>query len=388
LSCDGKRPCTRCIQRGKECFEYDKALHQSKQPKKRKSRGSTQQQQLLINATIAHLSTSKLNGDQLVTNNTPSKEELLRNNQEIQYLRQQNAYLQKQLQQLQPRNDFSIDLWNPPTALQLPIMIVDASTLQLVGANKGFYELFQYSEDLVRSSNFNMHNIFPANAASQWSAMTSWILSSCYKIFQSRSIVQNSRGEQMCTRIASHFHRSFVWVEWEVSEEFSDEFIIDDMIIPSTFRMPAKQVPQNPVLPLDTFTKLLDIFCNTKQKLSVYSDTKQVQHQTIQQLRTLTLQFKVYQQQQQQQQQPVYPEATTITVYNQQHHHHEVSSESTSSIYTIIEELSHGDTDNNFNVVNEDNSLNNSDLLEILEQYEQETFTTAGNNSSNNNQYI
>jgi len=168
------------------------------------------------------------------------------------------------------RAEYELQLWDPPYDLQRPMYVIDTRNFKFVGCNEMFQQLSGYTVSELQ--NMGGFDILPERMKVPWRIVVQWIMCSTVKTLQSVAILSVKNNREICAKVRTHFERSFLWVDLEPTNRFSDEFIIDDVRIPETFHMLCTD-PVNCVIniPTQSFQRVLDVLFTLKRK-AIYND--------------------------------------------------------------------------------------------------------------------
>jgi PAS domain-containing protein len=135
---------------------------------------------------------------------------------------------------LRSTNEFALDLWNPPSDLKRPIVVWNASTMELIGCNGRYRELVGYNR--AELERVNMYSLMPEKLKDYCRYFMPMIMKSSTKVFICVSVIKCRRGH-ILIRNENHFERSFVWTNMEVLDYWDDAWVVDDIQHPATIKV-------------------------------------------------------------------------------------------------------------------------------------------------------
>lgn len=260
IKCDGYRPCSSCISRKKDCIEYDVKLTRATNKKSANSPFGVFSIPLDdINAHAIHGNNSGASGTSTSNINTTNddinsleaeqlREELKKAKIQIETLQREKQQLlidyvklsasdtsgtasAAPLVKLRPTNEFALDLWDPPTTLKRPIVVWNASTMELIGCNSLYRQLVGYNR--AQLERVNMFALMPEKLKDSCRYLMPMIMRSPIKVFVCAAVIKCRRG-YILIRNENHFEKSFVWTNMEVLDHWDDAWVVDDIAQPAT----------------------------------------------------------------------------------------------------------------------------------------------------------
>jgi hypothetical protein len=218
-----------------------------------------------------------------------TKQQLQAANERLQELEKQNGIMSKILesneqsqQQLHiPRNELTIDLWNPTTELQKPVLIYSAATLHAIGCNQAFRDIGRYDMDVMKNR-FDVITTVPPRMQEAWRRTIQWLVAAGVKYFQGHAIMKFNTDQEQSMVVFCHISRSFLWVEFEPDNNFSDEWIVNDTKLEKSFSINYDS-PMPIQTPTQSFNRLILYLMGLKDK-SEYSDQRASQEATLRDL--------------------------------------------------------------------------------------------------------
>lgn len=299
ISCDGHRPCANCVKRERTCFDYDRLLHNiGSDPscQSEHSRGETKIK--IIQESIPNLYASSSSSRRKVNNVAEierlqveleeMKKRLFMSHQVIHQLQEEKRLNEERerrseeeeeaLHLVNPRSEFSVDLWNEPLDLRKNIIIYESTTFRIIGCNSSVSKLLRYSKQQLKSMQ-NIFSIVPQANREMWRSVVQWVSVSGVNQLIGNAVVELPDGSTSFYKTVNNFHRSFVVVEFCDATSVTDEYVVDNVIIqPSAMLQGASNLERG--LPMDSFGRLLQYLRDRRQK-SVYSDQSRSQEVLI-----------------------------------------------------------------------------------------------------------
>jgi hypothetical protein len=229
-SCDGVRPCSRCIRKKKQCFDYDPSLES--RPRK-------------LNGDVIAVSSTELS--YLQNELTHAKEQVRTSTQTIQQLEAKISQLVHHIQQQEEtyrltvlnkppsHNDVELDLWHPSSNPHVPLLIYDRTTLRMIGSNEAFRHLMGF--DIHSLKDYPIVQLIAEQFRESWAAIVEWKLKGNVKSL-SGCLLLKGKERDVCIRVHCHNESSFIWTNVEPSDNFDDKWEINDLVLPSTFSFP------------------------------------------------------------------------------------------------------------------------------------------------------
>jgi hypothetical protein len=305
IACDGLRPCSNCIKKKRDCFDYDRNLiieSSSKSQKKKertKSNESTSDDSvitesglgqggignLLFNSTPVYFlsSVSQDNPVNVSVNDFIAlRTQLTQSESRIQLLETQNQMLQQMLsgnqqniQMIQnvPSTSNSVQIsepfvyiWGVPDEIKTPLIIIKNNSYKIIGCNHMFLSWIGHTLEDIRNMN-DLFSIIVERYRTSWRIIMQWLLSSIRKTFQAYVLIVLKNSREVCVQLKGHLESCFIWLEFIPSDHFSDEFIIDEFCLPATLYVPySANSKESLMIPTQSFQRLLDTLCSIKKK--------------------------------------------------------------------------------------------------------------------------
>jgi PAS domain-containing protein len=298
IGCDGQRPCQNCVRKNKICFDYDKKLirkaHLTKNTSSRECSADGISCAVLrreMEALREQLHRTEKESEELKTQNRIllqllnhnrntdlDMKAVMKEGQELQDQKQGNEFMLYQV----PRNEYTLTLWDPPLDLQKPIVVFETTQFRVIGCNQAFKELTGYStEDLQK---LTLYEMVPQRLRQAWKVLLQWVMCSSVRTLENTGIVLFKDNREKCVRMKRYVEKNFMRVEYELTNIFTDAFIIDDIHLPETFKMPYdEQFHQNTVtIPANSFQRLLDLLMKLKFLREQESNQRWTQNTMVQ----------------------------------------------------------------------------------------------------------
>jgi hypothetical protein len=298
LSCDGKRPCSTCTNKRRPCFDYN--------PKLTKAvifNTSTVLKECTHATTTKPIVFEENNRTALELSN--AKKLLHQKLQRVKELEQQNQQLKKQFEKQQeqqkeqfilpapPRNRFVIDLWNLDSSIanpfiEEPTILLDCQTFLVIGCNDSYCNLTGFTKQELKD-NFNCFNCIPERIRSPWQFFVSWMMKSPVKFIQGSTMMKTKSSEFLALG-SLYVERSFMIMQMKLVDCLTDEQVVNDIVLPATYRIPASQLAQmsNAATPPEyMFQRLLTLLRNLERK-AVYTDDESKQERFLDMLGPVT----------------------------------------------------------------------------------------------------
>jgi hypothetical protein len=175
-----------------------------------------------------------------------TREQLKRSTDKIQELEGHSSYLVTRLQQQETlqrmrylqkaphNNGIEMDLWGS-VPNDSPLIMYDRTSLRLVGCNEAFRSISGY--DIQNLRGCHVGQVIAEQFREPWAKIVEWKLRAYVKSL-SGCLLLKFKDRDCAIRVTCHNEANYIWTNLEVIDYFSDEWKVNDLYLPPTFKVP------------------------------------------------------------------------------------------------------------------------------------------------------